>query len=123
VLNAEGSIDQYARIIAALEDRFADEARVLAAFGLNRARFLELQQLWSARLIAAGSASELARAFTAAYVEGRRSSQCRACPAQSVSSLEPRCSLDLAHDAGTRRSSRRPSAPEHSPPRLASPAG
>jgi hypothetical protein len=71
-MNAAESIEQYARIVAALEDRFADEAQVLGGFGLTRAKFAKIQQLWSARLTTAGGASELARAFTTAYAAGRR---------------------------------------------------
>ena len=72
-MNPTESIEQYARIVAVLEDRFADEARALAAFGLTRTKFAEIQQIWSARLTHAGGASELARAFTAAYAAARRS--------------------------------------------------
>ncbi|MEJ7734121.1 MAG: hypothetical protein WKG00_33625 [Polyangiaceae bacterium] len=66
------SIELYARILAALEDPFADESRVLAAFGLTRTGFAGLQQNWSARLTSAGGASDLARAFTSAYAAARR---------------------------------------------------
>ncbi|MEJ7727872.1 MAG: hypothetical protein WKG00_01525 [Polyangiaceae bacterium] len=70
---AADDIAQYARVVAALEEPFANESKVLTALGLTRARLLDLEERWSAKLTAAGGSSELLRSFRSAYAAAVRS--------------------------------------------------